>query len=225
MTGLVIRNVEVEGRTGVDVSIVDGRIAEIGSGLPARGEALDGAGGALIPGLVDHHIHLFALAAQAESLALDGVASASDFRARVEAALAARAPGRWLRVTGYHEAMAGELGRDLLDSLAPRHPIRVQHQTGSLWVLNTLALEAVGAETATRPPWSATPRVAPRDASGGATPGCASAWAMRPRRWRRWAGAWPRSGLPRSPTPASPPTQTPRRGSPRRTAPATCRSA
>ncbi len=52
-------------------------------------------------------------------------------------------------MTGYHEAMAGELSREALDAIAPRHPIRVQHQTGSLWVLNSLALEAVGADAAT----------------------------------------------------------------------------
>jgi predicted amidohydrolase YtcJ len=151
MTPLVVRNVEIEGCAGLDVRIEDGRIAEIGAGLRDRGEALDGKGGALIPGLVDHHIHLFALAAQAESLALDGVASPSAFKARVEATLAARAPGRWLRVTGYHEAMAGELSRESLDALAPRHPIRLQHQTGSLWVLNSRALETIGADAATTP--------------------------------------------------------------------------
>ncbi len=151
MTSLVIRDVEVEGRAGLDVRIEGGRVAEIGAALAGRGETLDGRGGALIPGLVDHHIHLFALAAQGESLALGGVASAAGFRGRIEAALAARAPGLWLRVTGYHEAMAGELMRAQLDAIAPGHPVRVQHQTGSLWVLNTLALERVGAAGATTP--------------------------------------------------------------------------
>jgi len=145
---LIIRNVEVDGCAGLDVRIEAGCVAEVGAGLPGEADELDGKAGALTPGLVDHHIHLFALAAQAQSLTLDGVRSASDFEAGIGAALAARAPGRWLRVTGYHEAMAGELGRALLDRMAPRHPIRVQHQTGSLWVLNSLALAAVGAEGA-----------------------------------------------------------------------------
>ncbi len=149
MTGsLTIRNVEVDGCAGLDVRIDRGHIAEIGAGLPNSGDTLDGRGGALIPGLVDHHIHLFALAAQAQSLALGGVRSAPDFKARIDAALAGRPAGQWLRVTGYHQAMAGELGRDLLDRIAPRHPIRVQHQTGSLWGLNSLALAAVGVEGA-----------------------------------------------------------------------------
>lgn len=149
MTGsLVIRNVEVAGRDGLDVRLEAGRIAQIGPRLRGDANELDGQGGALIPGLVDHHIHLFALAAQARSLALDGVRSASQFKARIDAALAARPPGQWLRVTGYHQAMAGDLGREMLDEIAPRHPVRAQHQTGSLWGLNSLALAAVGADGA-----------------------------------------------------------------------------
>ena len=41
--------------------------------------------------------------------------------------------------------MAGELDAAALDALAPRNPLRVQHQTGALWVLNSAALAAVGA--------------------------------------------------------------------------------
>lgn len=130
---LTIRNVEIDGRTGLDVRIADGRIAEIGVGLHGPQE-IDGQGGALIPGLCDHHIHLFGLAARAESVTLDQVAAATR----------SRPPGAWIRVLDYHERDAGELTRADLDALAPRHPLRVQHQTGSLWVLNSLALEALG---------------------------------------------------------------------------------
>ncbi|HEY1752626.1 MAG TPA: amidohydrolase family protein [Caulobacteraceae bacterium] len=143
MTALVIRNVEVGGRAGLDVRIDAGRVAAIGPGLPRGWEEIDGRGGAVIPGLADHHIHLFALAAQADSVALDDVRDASGLQARIAAALADRPPGAWLRATGYHERMAGELSREALDALAPRNPLRVQHQTGALWMLNSAALAAV----------------------------------------------------------------------------------
>ncbi|MBL8555371.1 MAG: amidohydrolase family protein [Phenylobacterium sp.] len=141
---LTIRNVEVEGRAGLDVRIADGRIAQIGRRLAACADEIDGRGGALIPGLCDHHIHLFGLAARADSVTLEGVATASRFAARIAAATAAKPAGAWVRVLGYHETMAGELTREALDRLAPRHRLRVQHQTGSLWVLNSLALAALG---------------------------------------------------------------------------------
>ena len=144
---LILRNVEVAARPGLDVRLQDGRVAEIGERLAARGESLDGRGGALIPGLIDHHIHLLALAAQAQSLALDDLRDGGDLAARLAAATAARAPGAWIRATGYHEGVAGTLSATELDRLAPRHPLRVQHRSGVLWMLNSLALErALGGE-------------------------------------------------------------------------------
>lgn len=141
---LTIRNVEIAGRSGLDVHMDKGRIVAIGPGLPRTGDDLDGRGGALIPGLCDHHIHLFGLAARADSVTLEGVASADAFATHIMRAAAARPPGAWIRVFGYHEAMAGDLTREALDRLAPRHRLRVQHQTGALWILNSAALAAVG---------------------------------------------------------------------------------
>jgi predicted amidohydrolase YtcJ len=161
MTELVIRNVEAQGRAGLDVRIENGRIAGIGAGLAGATAELDGLGGALIPGLADHHIHLFALAAQSESVDLLGVAGPAAFKARIAEALPLRAPGGWVRATGYHETMAGDLARGELDAVAPAHRLRVQHQTGSLWILNSLALDAVGA--------AAGPDCVERDADGRPT--------------------------------------------------------
>jgi cytosine/adenosine deaminase-related metal-dependent hydrolase len=64
VNALTLRNVEIDGHAGLDVRLQDGRVAAIGERLPGRGDDLDGRGGALIPGLIDHHIHLFATAAQ-----------------------------------------------------------------------------------------------------------------------------------------------------------------
>jgi predicted amidohydrolase YtcJ len=145
---LVIRDVEIEGRSGLDVRVQHGRVARIGRRLTGRCDEIDGGGGALIPGLVDHHIHLFALAALADSIVLDDVADRHAFADRIGEGAAARPAGGWIRATGYHERMAGALDRAALDALAPRHRLRVQHQTGSLWILNSLALEAVVGEGA-----------------------------------------------------------------------------
>ncbi len=140
---LLLRNVEVEGRAGLDVRLSDGRIAQIGPRLERGAQDIDGQGGALIPGLCDHHIHLFGLAAQADTVVLEGLRSAAALAARIAEAAAARPAGAWIRASGYHEALAGDLTRETLDALAPRHKLRVQHQTGSLWMLNSAALAAV----------------------------------------------------------------------------------
>jgi predicted amidohydrolase YtcJ len=147
---LVIRNVEVEGRAGLDVRLEAGRVAAIGPGLPRAGrDEIDGAGGALIPGLVDHHIHLLALAAEAQSVSLADAMTPSDVAARLRAAASARPTGGWIRATGYHEAGAPLPCATDLDAIAAAHPVRVQHRSGALWILNTQALErALGGEPA-----------------------------------------------------------------------------
>src|SRR5207302_10031971 len=49
---------------------------------------------------------------------------------------------------GWHES-AGRLDRDTLDTLVPGRPVRVQHRSGALWVLNSVALERVGVDEPT----------------------------------------------------------------------------
>ncbi|MCW2713534.1 MAG: pyrC [Frankiales bacterium] len=59
MTSYLLRDVRPYGEAAVDVRLVDGRIAEIGTGLgDGDGRVLDGAGAVLLPGLVDLHTHL-----------------------------------------------------------------------------------------------------------------------------------------------------------------------
>ena len=92
----------------------------------------------------DHHLHLFALAAAFGSAAC-GPPAVRD-RAELGRALAQRASDRrgWVRGVGYHESVAGELDRDALDALRGDVPVRVQHRSGQLWMLNSAALEALG---------------------------------------------------------------------------------
>ncbi|UGQ13193.1 amidohydrolase family protein [Yinghuangia sp. ASG 101] len=140
-SSVLLTRVEVEGAGLVDVRLRDGRIVEIGAGL--RGAvAVDGRSGALLPGLHDHHIHLAALAAEAASVRV-GPADVRD-RAGFRAALRSGPPGEWVRATGYHESVAGDLDRWVLDALAGDRPVRVQHRTGALWVWNSAALHAAG---------------------------------------------------------------------------------
>ncbi len=59
MTSYLLRDVRPYGEDAYDVRLVDGRVAELGTGL-SEGDAtvLDGAGCVLLPGLVDLHTHL-----------------------------------------------------------------------------------------------------------------------------------------------------------------------
>jgi predicted amidohydrolase YtcJ len=131
-----------------DVRITDGRVTECAPGLrPAPGEAdIDAAGNALLPGLHDHHIHLWALAAAQGSVAVGppAVRTAAELRDRLRAADASLPAGGWLRCVGYHESVAGPLDRLALDRMLAHRPVRVQHRTGALWMLNSVAVARLG---------------------------------------------------------------------------------
>ena len=148
---LLIVDAEVAGRP-VDVTSHRGVIAAIepaGSTIrrdKSAATVLDAAGGALIPGLHDHHVHLVAAAAAAGSL--DAGPPAVATRAQLADVLTAadrdQPSGRWLRAVGYHESVAGELDRDGLDRMIPDRPVRVQHRSGAAWFVNSAALRQLG---------------------------------------------------------------------------------
>ena len=134
---------EVEG-TLTDVRLVGDRIDQIGPSLPRAGsEVVQAAGGALLPGLHDHHLHLFAMAARDRSLDVAAVEGADGFDRAVRDAHAAGHPTAWLRVVGYDESH-GPLDAERLAALAPDRPVRVQHRTGAAWMLSPAAGRATG---------------------------------------------------------------------------------
>lgn len=153
---LLIINAEVNGVPRLDVRIEHGRISEIGRSLPRRVPIVDAGGGALIRGLHDHHIHLLALAAAMQSVPVgpNDVTGQEGLKAALRSA-----PGPGVRATGYHDSVAGPLDRSVLDTLEPTRPVRVQYSTGSLWVLNSKALEEIQ-------PKDGWPEVAERDKAG-----------------------------------------------------------
>jgi predicted amidohydrolase YtcJ len=101
----------------------------------------------VLPGLHDHHVHLFALAAARRSVVVGPpvVRTSHELADALHQAAAARPAGGWVRATGYHESVAGELDRWRLDELVPEHPLRVQHRSGALWILNSRALAEIDA--------------------------------------------------------------------------------
>ncbi|MFT4027178.1 MAG: amidohydrolase family protein, partial [Novosphingobium sp.] len=146
---MLIRNAEVWEHGLADVRVAGGSIAELGRLSPGDGEVvMEAAGNALLPGLHDHHIHLAALAARQASIAC-GPPEVTD-AASLAQALAR--PGRgWLRGTGYHESVMGLPTARELDALLQDRPLRIQHRSGRMWLLNSLALAAL-LERAEPPP-------------------------------------------------------------------------
>lgn len=134
---------EVDGAS-TDVRVEGGLIAAIGTDLARAGEATVSAhGGALLPGLHDHHLHLLAMAAARRSIDVAGCADPPAFDAAVATGHGTADRGTWLRVVGVDERH-GPLDARRLDRLAPGRPVRVQHRSGAAWMLSTAARVEAG---------------------------------------------------------------------------------
>ncbi len=149
---LLIVRAEVHGPGVADVRLDGDRVVEVGPALPrvADERVIDARGGALLAGLHDHHLHLFALAASLRSLRCGPpeVRDEPALVAALRAAGAATTPGAWVRGVGYHESVAGPLDRWALDRWLPNPPVRIQHRSGGLWMVNTAAARALDLEHA-----------------------------------------------------------------------------
>jgi predicted amidohydrolase YtcJ len=137
------------------VAVLGGRIAAVGDEaeiLRVRGadtEVLGGRGAAILPGFVDAHLHLLALARRAGEVdcSRESVRSVAELVAKIRAAAASRPPGSWIRAFGYDEFFLAEKRPPRvadLDAAAPAHAVRLLHRTGHAAVLNTVAFQRLG---------------------------------------------------------------------------------
>ena len=139
---MLIRNATLPDGRQADIRIESGTICDIAAALhPYRAEPIIEANtGAVLPGLHDHHIHLLALAASLTSFDCGVAGSATELANALRTASHGKAS---LRAVNYHEGIAGEIDRLWLDNAVPHIPLRVQHRSGRLWILNSAALQEV----------------------------------------------------------------------------------
>jgi predicted amidohydrolase YtcJ len=125
---------------------VGAQIEEMGDGLVAGpGEGvLYAGGGTVLPGLHDHHVHLRSAASALDSFFVGPPGVSTE--AELTRLLSNATPGAdgWIRAVGYHDSVAGELDRVALDAMVPNIPVRIQHRSGALWILNSEALGRAG---------------------------------------------------------------------------------
>ena len=125
---------------------LDGAIVEVGDRLaPQPGEQVyDARGGTVLPGLHDHHMHLRSAAAALASVPVGPPRVCTPAQLREALRAAHTDADGWIRAVGYHDSVAGALDRQRLDALSPAVPVRVQHRSGALWILNSTALDRIG---------------------------------------------------------------------------------
>lgn len=155
--GFLIENARDGRGNRVEAAVVDGRVHL--KGRPAEGmPRLDCAGGRLLRGLTDHHVHLMASAAARSSLDLSGVSAGSgEFAVRLREATAVGP------VRAVNAEDAERLDAAAMDAIAGHVPVRIQARTGGLWVLNRAAIAELRLDPADLPP------AFERDAGGAPT--------------------------------------------------------
>lgn len=142
---MLIRRATLLDGTTTDIRLGD-QIDEMGDGLVAEsGEGvLYAGGGTVLPGLHDHHVHVRSAASALDSFFVGppGVSTKAELTQLLSNATPG--PDGWIRAIGYHESVAGDLDRDALDAIVRSVPVRIQHRSGVLWILNSEALGRIG---------------------------------------------------------------------------------
>jgi hypothetical protein len=145
--------VAVQGETIVAV----GSALEIAGLKGARTRVIDCQGLTLLPGFIDAHCHLLALAGSLTGIDChpENVPSIVELKQAVQQQARRTPPGHWIRGYGYDEVSLTERrhpNRFDLDEVAPRHPVRLDHRSGHATVLNTLGLGLAGIHRGTADP-------------------------------------------------------------------------
>ena len=131
----------------------DGRIVATGSDVEVRAlagaisgeQAVDLGGHAVLPGLIDAHLHF-----EWYSLGLLNVdaetATLAECLERVRAKAAATPPGQWVSGLGWNQnAWGGQFPTAAqLDTVAPEHPVMLRAKSGHAAWANSFALRLAG---------------------------------------------------------------------------------
>jgi predicted amidohydrolase YtcJ len=145
------------------VAIARNRILDVGDSATLRdllrpgGRAVDLGGRAVVPGLIDAHVHFgwHSLAVYQNRVDLDNVPSREEALARVAAAAAQTPPGRWIQGAGWNKNLwpgASFPTAADLDAVAPHHPVALADKSHhALWA-NSPALQVAGISAATSSP-------------------------------------------------------------------------
>jgi predicted amidohydrolase YtcJ len=132
------------------VALAGERIVAVGSNSSIRAMAtsntrvLDAAGGSVVPGFIDTHVHFVTAGMNLASVQLRDAKTPADFIARIKAFAATVQPGVWITGGDWdHQNWGGELpDRGWIDSVTPNNPVWINRLDGHMALANTTALRA-----------------------------------------------------------------------------------
>ena len=152
LVGGSVRTLDPQRPLGAALVLAGERIAAVlddPDEAPAGARRVDLAGGCVLPGFVDAHVHFPSWALARRELRLFDCRSLDEAVERVREAAAELAPGAWLRGRGWRdETWSEEPTRQALDAVAPGVRVALRaHDGHSLW-LSSAALAAADRDLA-----------------------------------------------------------------------------
>jgi predicted amidohydrolase YtcJ len=143
------------------IAVKGDRIVLVGSNREAQAfaagaRAIDLAGGTVLPGLADAHVHLSGVGHREMSLNLEGTQSLAELLDRVKARVARAPAGAWVTGRGWLETFWNPPvfpTRWDLDKVAPRNPVYITRADGHGGVANSAALARAGIGRASPSPF------------------------------------------------------------------------
>ncbi|MCW5964631.1 MAG: amidohydrolase [Bryobacterales bacterium] len=153
VTGARVYTVNPAQPTASAIAVKDGRILAVGDNLQAQigpaTQVIDAAGAAVIPGLIDSHVHLAGLGQALEILDLREASSIDEVARQVREAAAEAQPGEWIRGRGWDQTRwpGKEFpDRNYLSEAAPNNPVYLTRVDGHAAWVNGKALEMAGVD-------------------------------------------------------------------------------
>jgi predicted amidohydrolase YtcJ len=136
------------------VAVRGTKIAAVGSGAElerlrgAATETIDAAGGAVVPGFIDSHVHLLMGAETLDQISLRGVTDPREAQSRIRQWRAAHPDRSWIRGQGF----AATLTRQDLDAATGDTPAHFLSGDAHSCLVNSAALRLAGVTRATPDP-------------------------------------------------------------------------
>ena len=128
-----------------------GTAGDVAPLIGADTEVIESAGGMLVPGFIDTHVHFLAGGAALASVQLRDAQTPEEFAGRIEAFAKTVQPGEWILGGAWdHTLWGGELPhRDWIDAVTPDNPLWIFRLDGHMALANSLALQQAGVDADT----------------------------------------------------------------------------
>ncbi len=154
----VIYTVDPKVPKAAALAVKDGKFLAVGNDVKRHigpsTRRIDAKGAAIIPGLIDSHVHMRSFGDMLETMDLRGVSSIAEVARRVKEKAASLPPGTWIRGRNWDDTNWGgklPVAADL-DSAAPNHPVYLSRVDGHAGWANTRALVAGAVDKSTEDP-------------------------------------------------------------------------